>query len=78
MSFYKEKYIKGCPLMEQYLSFSMLALDLHVVISDLHAELIRREVLDVQVDSVLVSIRPHLWERITHSFESDGEQLHSG
>lgn len=38
----------------------MLALDLHVVISDLHTELIRREVLDVQVDCELIPVRPHL------------------
>lgn len=38
----------------------MLALDLHVVVSDLHPELIRREVLDVQVNCKLLFIRPHL------------------
>lgn len=38
----------------------MLALDLHVVISDLHTELIRREVLGVQVDCELIPVRPHL------------------
>ena len=42
----------------------MLALDLHIVISDLHTELIRREVLDVKEDSKLIPVRPHL--RDTH------------
>lgn len=44
----------------------MLALDLQVVISHLHAQLIRGEVLDVQVDRKLVFVRPHL-RRHKHS-----------
>lgn len=38
----------------------MAALDLYIVISHLHIELIRRKVLDIQVDGELVSVRPHL------------------
>lgn len=38
----------------------MLALDLHIVISDLNTELVRREVLDVQVDCEFIPVRPHL------------------
>lgn len=51
-----------CIREEDYLSFSMLALDLHVVVSDFHTELIRREVLDVQVDCELIPVRSHLRE----------------
>ena len=53
-----------------HLSFSVLALDLHVVVGDLHVELIWGEVLDVQVDAELVSVRPHLGNR-----DGDGERI---
>lgn len=56
-----------CIREEDYLSFSMLALDLHIVVSDLHTELIGREVLDVQVDCELIPVRSHLRETDTEN-----------
>lgn len=44
----------------------MLALDLHVVIADLHTEVFGWEVLDVQVDCELVPVRPHLFDTYKH------------
>lgn len=38
----------------------MLALDLHIVVGDLHVQIIRSKVLDVQVDCELFPVRPHL------------------
>lgn len=43
-----------------HLSLSMLSLDLHVVISHLHVEFIRREVLYIHEDRELVPVGPHL------------------
>lgn len=51
---------------EQYLSFSVLALDLQVVIGDLHAQVVRREMLDIQVDCELLPVGPHLEETQAH------------
>lgn len=42
------------------LSFSMFALDLHIVVGDLHVQIIRSKMLDVQVDCELFPVRPHL------------------
>lgn len=42
------------------LSFSVLALDLHVVVGDLHVQIIGSKMLDVQVDCELFPFRPHL------------------
>lgn len=49
----------------------MLALDLQVVISDLHAQLIGGEVLDVQVDCKLVLVRPHLKKHTDREVQSE-------
>lgn len=38
----------------------MLPLDLHIVIGDLHIQVIRRKMLDIQVDCELFPVRPHL------------------
>lgn len=38
----------------------MFSPDLHIVISDLHIQVIRREMLDIQVDCELVPVRSHL------------------
>lgn len=48
---------------EGHLSFSVLALDLHIVIDHLHAELVGGEVLDIQVNRELVSVGPHLRDK---------------
>lgn len=38
----------------------MLPLDLHIVFSHLHIQVIRSKMLDVQVDCELFPVRPHL------------------
>ena len=43
-----------------HLSLSMLSLDLHIVISHLYVEFIRREVLHIHEDRELVPVGPHL------------------
>lgn len=43
-----------------YLSFTVLAMDFHKVIDNLHAQIFRREVFYIQHDRKLVPVRPHL------------------
>lgn len=48
-----------------HLSFSMLALNLHIIISHLHLELLRREVFHIQVDRESIPVGSHLQKVLT-------------
>lgn len=50
-----------------YLPFTVLSMDFHKVINNLHTQVFRREVFYIQHDCELVPIRPHLKRALSHS-----------